>query len=223
MRKTPDGKKIENFDLCERRVLEQSRQYWNVHKIEASRDIFGLDQAIVVVQRKIVSLIIIIWITWLVCFCLQIWRLCSQPRNCDLRFSLGRGKEICVFSWGQFIDSRYYCYFYYCFWRYFFFHLMLWYGARTWSTSLWASKFMFVFRWNFSFPFPLLADFVSVCLIPPSSPSDWPFLLPFPTWKKYQGRKLATANRRPFWKVIWSNFRIWFSSFYLWCSKTPNS
>lgn len=127
MRKTPDGKKIENFDLCERRVLEQSRQYWNVHKIEASRDIFGLDQAIVVVQRKIVSLIIIIWITWLVCFCLQIWRLCSQPRNCDLRFSLGRGKEICVFSWGQFIGSRYYCYFYYCFWRYFFFiWCMIW-------------------------------------------------------------------------------------------------
>ena len=49
---------------------------------------------------------------------------CSQPRNCDLRFSLGRGKEICVFSWGQFIGSRYYCYLYYCFWRYFFFHLM---------------------------------------------------------------------------------------------------
>ena len=105
----------------------------------------------------------------------------------------------------------------------FFFSFDVWYGARTWSTSLWASKFMFVFRWHFSFPFPLLADFVSVCLIPPSSPSDWPFLLPFPTWKKYQGRKLATANRRPFWKVIWSNFRIWFSSFYLWCSKTPSS
>lgn len=37
----------------------------------------------------------------------------------------------------------------------------------------------------------------------------------FPSWKNYQGRKRATANRRPFWKVIWSNFRIWFSSFYL--------
>ena len=45
----------------------------------------------------------------------------------------------------------------------------------------------------------------------------------FPSWKNYQGRKRATANRRPFWKVIWSNFRIWFSSFYLWCSKTPSS
>ena len=28
-------KKLENFDLCERRVLEQSKQYWNVHKIDA--------------------------------------------------------------------------------------------------------------------------------------------------------------------------------------------
>ena len=45
----------------------------------------------------------------------------------------------------------------------------------------------------------------------------------FPTWKKYQGRKCATASRRPFRKVIWSNFRIWFSSFYLWYSKTPSS
>ena len=89
-------------------------------------------------------------------------RLCSQPRNCDLRFSLGRGKEICVFSWGQFIGSRYWL-FLLLLLALFFFSFDVWYGATTWSTSLWASKFMFVFRWSFSFPFPLLADFVSVC------------------------------------------------------------
>ena len=72
----------------------------------------------------------------------------------------------------------------------FFFSFDVWYGARTWSTSLWASKFMFVFRWNFSFPFPLLADFVSVCLIPPSSPSDWPFLLPFRHEKNTRGESV---------------------------------
>ena len=72
----------------------------------------------------------------------------------------------------------------------FFFSFDVWYGARTWSTSLWASKFMFVFRWNFSFPFPLLADFVSVCLIPPSSPSDWSFLLPFRHEKNTRGESV---------------------------------
>ena len=72
----------------------------------------------------------------------------------------------------------------------FFFSFDVWYGATTWSTSLWASKFMFVFRWNFSFPFPLLADFVSVCLIPPSSPSDWPFLLPFRHEKTTRGESV---------------------------------
>ena len=103
----------------------------------------------------------------------------------------------------------------------FFFSFDVWYGARTWSTSLWASKFMFVFRWNFSFPFPLLADFVSVCFRHLLHRID--HFTSFPSWKNYQGRKRATANRRPFWKVIRSNFRIWFSSFYLWCSKTPSS
>ena len=72
----------------------------------------------------------------------------------------------------------------------YFFSFDVWYGARTWSTSLWASKFMFVSRWNFSFPFPLLADFVSVCLIPPSSPSDWPFLLPFRREKTTKGESV---------------------------------
>ena len=81
----------------------------------------------------------------------------SLARNCDFRFSLGRGKVISVFSWGKLIGSLYYCYFYYCFSRYlFYFYLffLIWcmYGARTWSTSLSASKFMFVFRWSFSFP-----------------------------------------------------------------------
>ena len=102
-----------------------------------------------------------------------------------------------------------------------FFFIWCMHGARTCSTSLWASKFMLVFRWNFSFPFPLLTDFVSV----------WfrhllvrlTIFTSFPTWKNYQGRKRASANRRPFRKVIWSNFRIWFFSFYLWCSKTLSS
>ena len=70
-----------------------------------------------------------------------------------------------------------------------FFIIWCMYGARTWNTSLSASKFMFVFRWNFSFPFPLLADF-SVCLIPPSPPSDWPFLLPFRHEKTTRGESL---------------------------------
>ena len=148
-----------------------------------------------------------------------------QPRICDFCFSLGRGKEICLFSWGQLIGSRYYCYFYYCFWRFlsfFFFSFDVWYGARTWSTSLSASKFMFVFRWSFAFPFPLLADFVSVCFRHLLHRIDHFYFLS-DMKKHYQGRKRATPNRRPFWKVIWSNFRIWFSSFYLWYSKTPSS
>ena len=72
----------------------------------------------------------------------------------------------------------------------FFFHLMYDMGQQLWSTSLSASKFMFVLRWSFSFPFPLLADFVSVCLIPPSSPSDWPFLLPFRHEKNTRGESV---------------------------------
>ena len=105
---------------------------------------------------------------------------------------------------------------------FFFFSFDVWYGATTWSTSLSASKFMFVFRWSFSFPFPLLADFVSVCFSHLLHRIDH-FCFLSDMRKHYQGRKSATANRRPFWKVIWSNFRIWFSSFYLWCSKTPSS
>ena len=104
----------------------------------------------------------------------------------------------------------------------FFFSFDVWYGATTWSTSLSASKFMFVFRWNFSFLFPLLADFFSVCFRHLLHRIDH-FCFLSDMKKHYQGRKSAKANRRPFWKVIWSNFRIWFSSFYLWYSKTPSS
>lgn len=54
MRKTPDGKKIENFDLCERRVLEQSRQYWNVHKIDAKIEVRErLIEVITIVRRSL--------------------------------------------------------------------------------------------------------------------------------------------------------------------------
>ena len=148
-------------------------------------------------------------------------RLCSQPRNYDLRFSLGRGKEICVFSWGQFIGSRYYCYFYYCFWRYFFFHLMYDMGQQLGARAFRRANlclfsvevFSFLFRsWQI-----LLVSASAIFSI------GLTIFTSFPSWKNYQGRKRATANRRPFWKVIWSNFRIWFSSFYLWCSKTPSS
>ena len=104
----------------------------------------------------------------------------------------------------------------------FFFFIWCMYGPRTWSTCLSASKFMFVFRWSFSFPFPPLADFVSVCFRHLLHRIDHFYFLS-DMKKHYQGRKRATANSRPFWKVIWSNFRIWFFSFYLWYSKTPSS
>ena len=114
--------------------------------------------------------------------------LCSQPRNCDLRFSLGRGKEICVFSWGQFIGSRYYCYFYYCFWRYFFFHLMYDMGQQ-----LGARAFRRANLCLFSvevFPFLFRSWQILFSLLPPSSPSDWPFLLPFRHGKTTRGESV---------------------------------
>ena len=140
-------------------------------------------------------------------------RLCSQPRNCDLRFSLGRGKEICVFSWGQLRTIA--------FGVIFFFHLMYDMGQELGARAFGRANLCL-----FSVEvFPFLFRSWQILLVSASAifSIGLTIFTSFPSWKNFQGRKRATASRRPFWKVIWSNFRIWFSSFYLWCSKTPSS
>ena len=119
------------------------------------------------------------------------------------------------------LPSRYYCYFYYCFWRFFFFHLMYDMGQE-----LKARAFRRANLCLFSVEvFPFLFRSWQILSVSASAifSIGLTIFTSFPSWKNYQGRKRATANRRPFWKVIWSNFRIWFSSFYLWYSKTPSS
>ena len=70
----------------------------------------------------------------------------------------------------------------------FIFFIWCMYGPRTWSTCLSASKFMFVFRWSFAFPFPPLADFVSVCFRHLLHRIDHFYFLS-DMKKHYQGRK----------------------------------